>query len=201
MGEFIQQIFVFPTVFFTALLSLVILYWLTTVLGVFAFDSLDSDFESDVEPGAISGWLIKFKLDGIPLTISLSFIILVSWVLTFLVVYFTYPILPEGWVQILLGFWLLLLIPIVAAALVSPLLQPLKPLFKKTKDVSSDDRIGMRVTIRTGHVNESFGEAELADGGAGLILKVRASEPNAFKRGDTTLLRSYDESTNTYRIN
>lgn len=201
MAEFIQQVFVFPTVFFTALLVLVVLYWLSTVLGVFGIDALESDWETDVEPEGIGSWLTKFKLDGIPLTMMLSFIILVSWVFSFLAVHFIYPMLPEGWVQIMVGFWLLLLIPILAAALVSPLLQPLKPLFKKTKEVTSDDRIGLRVTIRTGHVNETFGEAELADGGAGLILKVRASEPNTFKRGETSILRSYDTTTNTYRLN
>ncbi|CAA6805441.1 MAG: Unknown protein [uncultured Thiotrichaceae bacterium] len=201
MGEFIQQVFVFPTVFFSALLTFVVLYWLTTVLGVLGVDSLDSDWETDAEPAGIGGWLIKFKLDGIPLTISLSFIILVSWVFSFLAVHFIYPVLPAGWVQIAVDFWLLLLIPIVAAAIVSPFLQPLKPLFKKTKEVTFEDRIGMRVAIRTGYVNETFGEAELADGGAGLILKVRASEPNTFKRGDTSILRAYDETTNTYRLN
>lgn len=201
MGDFIQYVFVFPTVFFTALLVLVAFYWLTTVIGIFGIDVLDSDWESDVEPSGIGGWLTTFKLDGIPLTITFSFIILVSWIVSFLIVDFAYPVLPEGWVQIAVGFWLLLIIPIVAAAIVSPLLQPLKPLFKKTKDVTVDDRIGMRVMIRTGHVNETFGEAELADGGAGLILKVRASEPNTFKRGDTSILRAYDETTNTYRLN
>lgn len=203
MEAFIQGIFTFPTVFFSGLLVLVVLYWLSSLLGMADLDILDgdADLDADGEASGFSSWLIKFKLDGIPLSITISFIILVSWVLSFLAVYFIYPLVPEGWVQISLGIWLLVIIPVIAALLISPFLQPLKPLFRKTHDISAHDYVGRYAVLRTGKVTDNFGEAELQDGGAGLIIKVRAQQHNTFQRGDKIKLLRYDTENNYYFIN
>lgn len=202
MDTFLHNVFTFPTVFYSGLLVLVVLYWLSAVVGFADVDVFDGDVDLDVDadPGFIASWLTRFKLDGIPLTITLSFVILGAWILSFLAVHFLYPILPEGWVQIAIGFWVLLLAPVIAAILVSPLLQPLKPLFKKLPEKNAASLLGRYVIVRSSKVTTAFGEADLADGGAGLILKIRAAEPNAFKRGDKVMLHSYDPASNTYNI-
>lgn len=202
MGEFIQNIFTFPTVFYSGLLVLVVLYWLIAILGVVEIDSLDSewDLDSDTNVSFVATWLTKFRLDGIPLTITLSFIILVAWILCFLSVHFIYPMLPVGWIQIIMGFWVLVIAPVIAALAVSPFLQPLKPLFKKEPVQNADSLLGQIVRVRSSVVNATFGEAEYKDGGAGLILKIRASEPNSFTRGDRVILQEYDVDSNTYRV-
>jgi len=146
VGGFIAGIFTFPTVFFSGLLVLVLLYWLVAGFGLGDFESSEGDIalDTDLDVGessiSVSGLLSKFKLDGIPLTISLSFIILASWVLSFLAVYFIYPMLPSGWVQIAIGAWILLLAPVVSAIIVSPLLQPFKSIFGKTTKLGSGNR-------------------------------------------------------------
>ena len=202
MDMFLHNVFTFPTVFYSGLLVLVILYWLSAVIGLADMDLFDGDmdFDSDADIGGFAGWLVRFKLDGIPLTITFSFVVLGAWILSFLAVHFLYPMLPEGWVQIAIGFWVLLLAPVIAAILISPFLQPLKPLFKKLPEKNADSLLGHCVIVRSSKVTETFGEADLADGGAGLILKVRASEPNTFKRGDRVMLYSYDAASNTYRV-
>ena len=204
MTEFIQQLLTFPTVFYGALLIVVVLYWLSTVLGVAELDVLDGDVEldggSDSEASGLSAWLSKFKLDGIPLTITLSLIILFSWVLCFIAVHFIYPLIPESWVQVLVGFWILLIAPVIAAVGISPVLQPLKPLFRKSAVKSAADFTGQFATVRSGKVTASFGEAELDDGGAGLIFKIRSAEPNSIKRGDRVKLHAYEADSNTWQV-
>lgn len=204
MTDFIRELLVFPTVFYGALLIVVVLYWLSAVLGFAELDVLEGDVELDVdgdtEASGISAWLTKFKLDGIPLTITLSLIILLSWVLCFVAVHFIYPLTPGGWVQILLGFWILLIAPIIAAVMVAPVLQPLKPIFRKSVAKSAADFTGQFATVRSGKVTADFGEAELSDGGAGLILKIRAAEPNTIKRGDKVKLQAYEADKNTWQV-
>ncbi|PWQ98093.1 hypothetical protein [Leucothrix arctica] len=206
MSEFITGIFTFPTVFFSGLLVLVLFYWLTAVLGVSSFETaegdvaLDTDLDVSDTSFSIANLLSKFRLDGIPITISLSFIILASWVLSFLAVYFIYPVIPQGWIQIAVGFWILLLVPVLSATIVSPLLQPLKPIFKKTPEKRAVDLVGQYVTVRSGKVTATVGEAVFHDGGAGLILKIRCPEENEIKRGDSVKLFSFDQVTHTYQI-
>lgn len=202
MAAFLQNIFMFPTIFYSGLLVLVALYWLSAIVGVVDIDSADADIDVDAEGnnGFLANWLTRFKLDGIPLTLSLSLIILASWVLCFLAVHFIYPLLPETWVQIMVGFWVLVITPVLAAMLLSPLLQPLKPLFKKQAVTSNTDLVGQYAIVRSGKVTATFGEAAFQDGGAGLIVKVRAAEPNSISRGDQVALLSYDAASNTYQV-
>lgn len=206
MVGFITGIFTFPTVFYSGLLFLVLFYWLIAGFSLGDFESTEGDValdtDLDVTDSSLSftGLLSKFKLDGIPLTISLSFIILASWVISFLAVYFIYPMLPSGWVQIAIGVWILVLAPVVGATLISPLLQPLKPIFKHQPVKRSKDLIGQTVTVRSGKVTATVGEALLQDGGAGLILKIRCAEPNLIARGDSVKLYSHDQTTGIYQV-
>lgn len=202
MAAFIQNILTFPTVFYSGLLLLVVLYWLSAVLGVVDIDSadVDADLDADADTDVFAGWLSRFKLDGIPLTITLSFIVLVSWVICFLAIHFIYPLLPETWIQIMVGFWVLIIAPVIAALMVSPLLQPLKPLFRKQLVTSNTDLVGQYAMVRSGKVTATFGEAEFKDGGAGLIIKIRAAEPNQISRGDQVALLSYDAASGTYQV-
>ncbi|MEZ5536788.1 MAG: DUF1449 family protein [Thiolinea sp.] len=206
MVAFIQNILMFPTVFYSGLLLLVILYWLSAVLGIVDIDVADADTDIDIDidvdgdTGMAGGWLTRFKLDGIPLTITLSLIILVSWVLCFLAVHFLYPLLPETWVQILVGFWVLVIAPVIAALFISPLLQPLKPVFKKQSVTRNADLVGQYATVRSGKVTAGFGEAVFKDGGAGLIIKIRATEPNHISRGESVALISYDAASGCYQV-
>ncbi len=206
MGGFIAGIFTFPTVFFSGLLVLVLLYWLVAGFGLGDFESSEGDIalDTDLDVGessiSVSGLLSKFKLDGIPLTISLSFIILASWVLSFLAVYFIYPMLPSGWIQIAIGAWILLLAPVVSAIIVSPLLQPFKSIFKKQPEKQAKDLIGQYAKVRSGKVTATVGEAVLQDGGAGLILKIRCAEENTIARGDSVRLQSLDQATGFYQV-
>lgn len=205
MTEFLSNALTFPTIFYTGLLGLVVIYWLLSMTGLGSYDGFEADIDSTE---GFASWLTRFRLDGIPLTLTLSLIVFVSWVLCFYMVeFFIHTLLKDidnEIVPIALGFWLLLLSPVLSLPIVITLLAPFKPLIKKlnkgAKGASAHDFIGKTATVRSEKINLTYGSVELSDGGAGLILQVRATEPNDYQRGNKVTLKHYIETSNIYRI-
>lgn len=203
MINFLQTALSFPTILYTGLLAIVTLYWLFSIIGFLDIDMLDGDADlADVDsnPSLFSNFLIKFKLDGVPVTLSLSFIILFSWLICFLISNYGIQQITEEWIRVIIGFWAIVLAPFITAPIVAIIIAPLKPLFKKQEEQSSKDVIGKIAKVRSSKVTATFGEAELHDGGAGLILKVRAEEPNNIQRGNQVRLQKYNAANNTYQV-
>lgn len=212
MTDFLNNMLSFPTLFYTGLLGLTLLYWLSSLFGFADFDFSDSadgiisegtELES-TDATASSGWMSKFKLDGIPITISISLVIFFSWMISFLVVHYYQGKIEEEWIAMMLDFWVLLLAPIISAPIVGTLLSPLKPVFQKLKESAEGRKahslIGHTAIIRTNKVTTNFGDADIDIEGASLILKVRAEEPNSLKRGDSVVITDYIVDQNTYKV-
>jgi len=208
MTEFLGNIFSFPTLFYTGLLGLTLLYWFTSMMGLadfdFDLDGIDADGSSNTDIAESSGFLNKFKLDGIPLTISLSFVIFLSWVLSFLLVNYYQDKVAEEWVKAFIGVWVILLAPVISVPIIGILLSPLKPIFKKFKEEAegrkADSLVGHIAIVRTNKVNMNFGDADIDSEGASLILKIRAEEPNDLKRGDRIVITEYISDENIYMV-
>ncbi len=49
-------------------------------------------------------------------------------------------------------------------------------------------------------VDGEFGQAEIEDGGAGLLVQVRSEEPNSLTRGSHALVFEYDNAEGVYHI-
>ena len=60
--------------------------------------------------------------------------------------------------------------------------------------------MGKLATVRSGEVTEHKGEAILEDGGAGLILQIRAAATENIKRGDRVVIISYDPVSHSYNV-
>ena len=61
--------------------------------------------------------------------------------------------------------------------------------------------MGKIAVVRTLSVTDKHGEAELSDGGAGLILKIRSdTNDGLLKQGDRVMLIEYLDEANTYRV-
>jgi len=214
MIEFFSNIFSFPTLFYTGLLTLTLLYWFASMLGLadFDFDGADLDgidvdastTSANTELASSSGFLNKFKLDGIPLTISLSFVIFLSWILSFLCVNYYQDKIAEDWLQAFIGLWVIVLAPVISIPIIGILLSPLKPIFKKFREEAegrkADSLVGHSATVRTDKVTMNFGDADIDSQGASLILKIRAEEPNGLKRGDRVIITKYLANENVYLV-
>jgi len=210
MDPFYQNISSFPTVFFTFFLALTVLYWLVAVLGLVDIEFLDIDMpEGDLDPGlnadsghsvadALTGVLLKFGLNGVPLTVIISFVSLFGWLISYYLVHYLISWLQPGLLPYLAGIPILFLALYVAVMITAVAIKPLRPLFRQQNAVKHI--LGQTAIVRSSRVDNHFGEAFLQDGGAGLILKVRSSGKDVFSKGDPVVLFEHKRKENIYRV-
>lgn len=200
MDIFLQTALSFPTVLFSFLLCLAIIYWAIVALGLVEVDLLDVEADSLLAGDGVAALLSKLKLNDIPVTLVLSVLALFGWLLTYFAELLILRHLPLGLLRYPLG----LVVAVVALGLSLPVAaavcSPLRPLFRKAEATTSKSVLGQTAVIRSGRVTLEHGEAVLEDGGAGLILKVRAEEAKGFKRGDRVVLLEYLEAQHAYRV-
>jgi hypothetical protein len=230
LTEFLTAILAFPTVVFTILLGVVVVYWLFVLLGALDIDLLgdadldgghdlhldghghfdghghaDAHFDAHGhadhghgahyahdahgghEAGGLAGLIQALGLGGVPVTVMLSILILAAWSFCL------------GAMQLLGGSpgWLLfaaaLLSLTIAVPLTSLLVRPLRRFFVTLPATRHRDLLGKVCTITTLRVDERYGQAEIEDGGAGLIVQVRANGPSPLARGDRALIFDYKD--------
>ena len=249
--ELVAALLAFPTVVFSGLLTLALMYWLFVVLGAVdidafggatdgalegatkgvlegatkgvlegatkgvlegatkgvlegaadhlggAADGLDLDMDGDAghphEP-AMGMSPSMLKLGSAPVTVVYSLFSLFGWMLSSLYV------LTFGHPGVLGGVGIMLGSSVVGLLLTSIAIRPLAPIFKTRVAARSKDVVGQIATISTGKVTPKFGQALLPDGGAGLILEVRAEAGNKLKRGDRAVLIHYDAENHLYEV-
>lgn len=241
MREFIEAIVSFPTVVYTSLLGVVVLYWGFVVAGIAdvdffdpgakldgaaeaAFDGahdglghdgaggdlhhdgshgdggVDADHAHDGGARGSSGALALLGARGVPVTVALSLLILWGWLLSGLA---SWLVLPDA------GHWSLRaaigsavgLGSLVAAAFLTRLsVRPLRNAFGTVPPVHKQSVVGMLCRITTTRVDERFGQGEVDDGGAGIIVQVRCREANALRRGSLALIFDHDEKADVFHV-
>ena len=205
MDNFLHSAFAFPTVIFSFLLSLAVLYWCVAALGILEVDLLDIEADSALDnhalqPEGLAGLLLKLGLNGVPVTLVLTLLFFFAWIASYFVELFLLRHLPLGILRYPLGLVLMFGALLLAVPVTATLCRPLRPLFRKLEATSSKSVLGQTAVVRSGRVTLSHGEAVLEDGGAGLILRVRADEARGFKRGDRVVLLEYLEGEHAYRV-
>jgi hypothetical protein len=203
MDRFLQNIASFPTVFFTVFFVLSILFWLVAVLGLIDIDFIDIDMpdvDSDItNANVLAGLMLRFRLNGVPVTVVITFIAMIGWLICYYAVHFLLALVENNWLEIGIGLLILLVSLYLSVIITSFIIKPFRRFFNHTTAESSKYILGQVLIVRTSRVDENFGEATLEDGGAGLILKVRASS-NTFKTGDRIVPIEYIKETNVYRV-
>lgn len=207
MDPFYQNIASFPTLFFTFILAITTVYWLVAVLGVVDLDILDLDVPdgdagSDTSSGAnaLAGFLLKLGLNGVPLTIIISFLALFGWFISYFAVYFIFPYIPAGFLEYIVGLPILVGSLYIAVLITAQIIKPLKPLFLSMNKNTVKNVLGQTAIVRSLRLDSSFGEVFLDDGGAGLIFKARTINNETYKKGDRVVLLEYIKEKHVYRI-
>ncbi len=191
----------FPTVILSVLLAVALGYWALALLGLFELDLLGGDLAAGdgLSGGELTGLLMKLGLDGVPLSLILTVITLIAWLACY---FFDYAVLrawPDG-TLLTAATWLAAPISlIVATPFAGLVLHPMRPLFAETRAMDDVSLLGRVAVIRSPTVDEKRGQAEVDDGGAGLILQVRAPA-GRFVRGDRVLLAEYVPADNTFKV-
>lgn len=202
---FITKISLFPTIIFTALVMFVTLYWIVSLLGMTDMDVVDIGDAGDMgdmsSTGFLSGLLLKFGLYGVPLIIILTLISLIGWLLSYLYTSLLHQYFDSGVFYYLFGTGAFILVLVIAMWLTGLIIAPIRKNIANTPRRNASNNIGKIAIVRTLSVTDIHGEAELNDGGAGLILKIRADKnSDILKQGDAVVLVDYINEANVYKV-
>jgi len=229
MDEFLRVATSFPTAIYTVLLSVVTVHWLLSALGILEIDTLDGLLPDNIgtdglhgahgahhgvhahhahhahdghgtEHGGMSGLLMKFGLHGVPIMVVITIIAIVGWAFCYFFDLYVLSGMTLGALGVVADIatafgGLLLSIPVARVVLT-----PVRRIMRRFAPVSQRPLLGRYAEVRSAEVTKTHGQVWLDDGGAGLILQVRADTSGQFVRGDRVVLIEYLEQQNAYRV-
>ena len=148
----------------------------------------------------LAGLLGLLRLRSVPVTVSLSFIILSSWLTCTLAAQWLAPqlagLLPAAISLSIIGLASFLIGLLIASLAI----RPLAPFFKTHEGQRRRDFLGAECSVTTSRVDARFGQAEIDDGGAGLLVQVRCDLANPLTRGQRALVIDFDERREAYVV-
>lgn len=257
MMEFLEAMLAFPTVLYTILLGVVIVYWAFVVIGALDMDFLDVHLDLDgvgeaaggaldgageAASGALdgldgidgaadgaaegvgealngghaghlhaegaehaheglAGFLSALGLRGVPLTVAFSFVTLFAWLASFATMQAIGSLGESGLVRFLVGTGVGVGSLGVSLAATRLAVKPLERFFVTHHSRESDSLVGEVCRISTSRVDDGFGQAEVEDGGAGLLIQVRCADKTlALGRGDRALIIEYDKAGGVFHV-
>lgn len=211
MSDFMSVAFSYPTAILSALLLVVIFYWLLALVGLVDFEAsgldvdveLDTDAHLDGDIGDVSvlaSYVVAMGLNGVPFSIVVSLLVLISWTLTSLLAEWLLPWVPTTLLNILAGTFILLVSLAAAVVLTARIVRPMRKLFVSHTALSNASIVGQNCKVLTGSVSEKFGRAEVSTNGAPINIRVWASEPNGLSKGAVARIVDYEPDSGRYRI-
>jgi hypothetical protein len=150
--------------------------------------------------GGIMHAVAALRLRSVPATVTVSFIVAFSWLLSVLGMQ-TFGAHLDGLTGVAVRVGLLLLSPALALPMTSVAIRPLAGFFATRGAAKGrNDLVGKVCVLRTGSVDDKFGEATLDDGGADVVVRVRVDGASSLRRGDQALIVSWDEGREAFTI-
>ncbi len=208
MNPFHQIVTSFPTVIFSMLLLICAMYWLIAMLGMVELEVLDMDMDGDIDLNdsleaqqGIAGVLFKLGLNGVPLTIVITIISILGWIISYYVIYFGRTFIPSFLpIELIAETVILIAVLFVSILLTAQIIKPIRTLFKKLEADETKHIVGQIVTVRSAVCNSSTGEAFMNDGGAGILLNIRATADQEFLKGDEVVVIEENKETRIFRV-
>jgi hypothetical protein len=199
----------FPTAIPTVLLSVLLIYWLLSMIGLVDMgDAADLDFHVDAGHAAhdvpdlhtLAGYLVALGLGGVPLSVAASVLVFFTWLLTALAHQYLLAWLPGDVLRWAAGAGVLLAAAGLSIPLSARVLKPMRGLFVKHAARSNASLVGLECRIVTGSVDQRFGRAEVAAHGASINIRVWAAVPNTLARNSSAIIVGYDDATQQYEV-
>ncbi|WP_306640111.1 OB-fold-containig protein [Sanyastnella coralliicola] len=206
MLEFFNTVFSPANVISSGLLMLVVVYWITVMLGAVDLDFLDFDIDidgdvdmdADVDQGGLL-WLNHiltfFNLGKIPFMVWLSFLSLPLWLLH---VNANNLLGIESFLFGLITFLPALIVGLFIAKFAT---WPFVGLFNKLEEGTKEKVILGKVgTVIINATHDSRGQAEVESAGSYLMLYIVTRKGVEVKKGDKVLFIQEIEGTDDYLI-
>lgn len=205
MEQLLEVTSQFPTLIYSVLLGIVVVYWVVGMLGLIDLDfsgdaDIDLDSDVNVSVGGLTGLLLTFGLTGIPFTLVISIIILICWLISFYLQFYLLAWLPDGWLYYFLGAVSCFIIFLISLPITAIVIRPLKGMFKSVETATSNHLVGKDATIATSKVSETFGQARLFNEGAEFLVDVRCDPEHTLRMGDKVLVVEYLQENHAYIV-
>ena len=204
MAEFLQVALSYPTLPYSVVLCFAVIYWMLAATGIVDDGGIGSgdgfDFHSGDDGAAgLAGMFARIGLGGAPTMLVVLLLAFFGWSITYLVQLFFLQALPPllRW-GIGTGVAIAALIP--GAVVSSWVLRPIRRLFMLLRPVAQESILGKTGQVTSPDVTDTQGYASVDDGGAGLILQVRARPGARHLRGERVRLVQYLPQLNHYLV-
>ena len=165
---------------------------------------MDADVDGDIDGHAhglgLGNIVNALGLGGVPITIVFSALVLFGWVLSMLVTGPLWGSISGGVLGVGMGSLLGLAAFVGAIPLASAATRPLKGLFVVHQAPRRKTFVGRTCTVTTQRVDDHFGQAEIADGGAGLLVQVRCNRENELTKDSEAIVFEYDRKREVYLV-
>ena len=204
MSEFLAALQAFPTVVFTGLLGLSLLYWLTVIVGALDLDLFGGHGGDghDLAPGGHEGhgFLEFLSLGKVPVAITFSLFALIGWGLGMFA-----ELNLRSWLGTVLPGPLYPALMLAALTVVSGmaaawLVRPLRPIFTPREEHGEQGLIGRQVKVTSLKADHRFGTALCDNDGPGIIMRVVCRDGVELRRDDMAVVVEYDEAKQVYLI-
>lgn len=200
MGTFLDIVFSFPTVVYTAIVGLCIFFWMLVIAGGMGIEFFDFDVAVDAaaeEAGyTMAEFLSALGVGTVPFSIMLTVFAFWGWIMSYVSTLAIQQVIDP---PLLLQFGLLIAVTAVTVPLTGLVTYPLRQLFDTGGD-TTETLTGSVCEITTSSVGEDFGRASVYHNGADLVLSVRCDEDNSLGRGDEALILQHDEAADVYWV-
>ncbi|QIL19373.1 YqiJ family protein [Thermomonas sp. HDW16] len=211
MIEFYTTALTFPTLLYSILLAFCVVYWLLAATGLVdsdtihgllhhhdGLDGMQTHHHHDAATDS-AGILARLGLSGVPFMLILSVLAFFGWLITYFAQLLLLQFLPDP-LRILAGIGVLVAALLPGLVLTSLLLRPVARLIMKLRPPVPPSILGKAGNVISPKVTDTEGRAEFDDGGAGLILQVRAPPGATFSRGERVVLLSFDDASHAYTV-
>lgn len=196
MSIFLANILAFPTVIFTVLLGVAVLYWLISLTGLLGLDT-HADLDSGDGWLDLGGLMTTLGLRGVPLPMLITLVVLWAWLTTYSI-----QVVFASWLTGLLGIVVgCVLIPVallLGLVLSALLVRPFHGVLAEAEQPTQTRILGCVCMISSPVVDQQQGRAEADLDGAHLILQVRSSTP--LVRGSRAVFVEYIAEKNLYWV-
>ncbi|WMJ69958.1 hypothetical protein [Stenotrophomonas sp. 24(2023)] len=202
MQEFFAVVFAFPTLPYSIVLAVAVIYWLLAAFGlvddgIAETGGLDPAAGDATDLPGLSGLLARWGLGGVPVMLVMALLAFFAWTVTYFVHLFVLLPLP-ALLRWGIGTVVLLLAPLPAIPLTATLLRPIRRLLLHLRPVPQASLLGRVGVVASPTVDARSGHATVDDGGAGLVLQVRSD--SELQRGERIVLVEHLAAQHCYRV-
>ncbi|MFE9255666.1 hypothetical protein [Streptomyces sp. NPDC006879] len=186
MNEFLEASCGFPAVLFSTVLIVTVGFWLLVLCGAVEHDAFDGDVDGNLLGTA----------EGVPVAVAVSLMNALAWFTSLTGSILLHRSGIEGSMYAAAATAVLLLSLFLAWCVSLLLLRPLASRLAVQPEHFREDFLGLTCTIRTGRVDQQFGQAEAAarDGSTALLQVRQSGDGDSLTLGSTGLLYAYDEA-------